>query len=163
MTTERPSHPLSRRHALTGAATVGIGVPLLAACGDDSTGGGTATDPTSSAGASPGGNGGGSGNAGGGGGSDALASTSDIEVGGGTIFADEEVVITQPTDGDFKGFSSTCTHQGCQVAEVVDGSIHCTCHNSMFSIADGSVVEGPATDPLPAVEITVKGTSINLA
>jgi nitrite reductase/ring-hydroxylating ferredoxin subunit len=142
---------------------MGIGVPLLAACGDDSSGGDTATDPTSSAGAS-GGNGGVSGgSSGGGGASDGLASTSDIEVGGGTIFADEEVVITQPTDGDFKGFSSTCTHQGCQVSEVIDGSIHCPCHNSMFSIEDGSVVEGPATEPLPPVEITVQGGSINLA
>ena len=31
MTSER----LSRRHALAGAATVGLGVPLLAACGGD--------------------------------------------------------------------------------------------------------------------------------
>jgi len=152
--TERPSPGLSRRHALTGAATVGIGVPLLAACGDDSTGD-SASDPSSTTG--------GSGGSGGGGGGQTLTSTSDIAVGGGAIFADQEVVITQPVDGEFKGFSSTCTHQGCQVADVSDGSIHCTCHNSMFSIEDGSVISGPATQPLPPVSIAVKGSSIRLA
>jgi Rieske Fe-S protein len=158
LTTERPSTGLSRRHALTGAATVGIGVPLLAACG----GGDSAGDP--SAGSSSTSSGGsGSRSDGGGGGSDALTSTSDIAVGGGTIFADQQVVITQPSQGDFKGFSSTCTHQGCQVANVSDGAINCTCHGSMFSIEDGSVMQGPATQPLPAVDISVKGTKINLA
>lgn len=142
----------SRRHALAGAATVGFGVPLLAACGGDD----TATDPSGTDSSTPGGAE--STPAAGG----ALAATSDIEVGGGSIFADEKVVVTQPTEGDFKAFSSTCTHQGCQVASVSDGEIHCPCHGSAFSIEDGSVVGGPAPAPLPAVEISVKGDEISL-
>ena len=67
-----------------------------------------------------------------------LASTADIEVGGGTIFADEQVVVTQPSEGEFKAFTTTCTHQGCQVESVSDGSINCPCHGSSFSIEDGS-------------------------
>ena len=51
------------------------------------------------------------------GGGDALAATSDIAVGGGAIFADEKVVVTQPTEGDFKCFTAICTHQGCLVVE----------------------------------------------
>ncbi len=137
---------LSRRHALSGATLVGLGGPLLAACaGDD-----TATDPTpGAAGSEPAGGG-------------PLATTSDIEVGGGTIFADEKVVVTQPTEGDFKAFSSTCTHQGCQVASVSDGTINCTCHGSQFSIEDGSVSGGPAPGPLAPVELSVKGDEISL-
>ena len=96
----------------------------------------------------------------GGGGADALASTSDIEVGGGTIFADEQVVITQPSEGEFKAFNSTCTHQGCQVESVSDGHINCPCHGSQFRIADGSVAAGPANKPLPPVAITVNGADI---
>ena len=49
-------------------------------------------------------------------------------------------MVTQPTEGDFKGFSAVCTHQGCLVANVDGGTINCTCHGSQFSIEDGSVV-----------------------
>ncbi|OSP24608.1 Rieske (2Fe-2S) protein, partial [Streptomyces sp. 13-12-16] len=96
-------------------------------------------------------------------GADPLASTADIPEGGGKVFADRKVVVTQPTAGEFKAFSATCTHQGCAVKSIADGVINCPCHNSNFSITDGSVQSGPATKPLPAVEITVSGDSITLA
>ncbi|MGQ4387207.1 Rieske (2Fe-2S) protein [Streptomyces sp. SAS_270] len=92
-----------------------------------------------------------------------LAKTADIPVGGGKIFKDEKVVVTQPKKGDFKAFSAVCTHQGCTVGTVSDGIIECPCHHSKYRIADGSVAGGPAPKPLPAKEITVKGNSINLA
>jgi Rieske Fe-S protein len=134
--------PLTRRHALTGAATVGVGLPLLAACG----GGDTAADPGSAAPA----------------GTD-LGRASDIPVGGGTVFADQKVVVTQPTEGDFRGFSAVCTHQGCPVSDVEAGTINCPCHGSKFSIEDGAVEAGPAPKPLPDVKIAVKGGEIKLA
>jgi Rieske Fe-S protein len=84
-------------------------------------------------------------------------------VGGGTIFADKKVVVTQPVAGTFKGFSTTCTHLGCQVNKVADGLIQCPCHGSRYSVTDGSVKAGPAPKPLPAQNITVSGTQINLA
>lgn len=135
---------ITRRNALTGAATLGVAMPLLAACGGS--GGGTGTDPGSTPSS----------------GTD-LGPTSEIPVGGGKIFADESVVVTQPTDGDFKCFSAVCTHQGCLVANVDGGTINCTCHGSMFSIEDGSVERGPATSALGSVKITVDGGEITLA
>lgn len=98
----------------------------------------------------------------GGGGGDALAKTTDIPVGGGKIFADQKVVVTQPTAGDFKAFSAVCTHQGCAVSDVSDGTINCPCHGSKFKIADGSVANGPATKPLAAAKVTVAGGSLQL-
>ncbi|WP_327314080.1 Rieske (2Fe-2S) protein [Streptomyces sp. NBC_01235] len=92
-----------------------------------------------------------------------LAKTTDIPVGGGKIFADEKVVVTQPAKDDFKAFSAVCTHQGCTVASIADGIIHCPCHKSEFRIADGSVAGGPAPGPLPAKQITVTGGTIKLA
>ncbi|MGH3900959.1 MAG: Rieske (2Fe-2S) protein [Pseudonocardiaceae bacterium] len=94
---------------------------------------------------------------------ESLASTADIPVGGGAVFADEEVVVTQPTPGAFKAFSAICTHTGCTVNKVASGTINCPCHGSKYAIADGSVVNGPASRPLAEREITVSGDAIQLA
>lgn len=128
---------ISRRHALTGVAAVGLGAPLLAACaGEDE----TATE------APPAG--------------ERLGSTGDVPVGGGRVFGDQKVVVTQPASGDFKAFSAVCTHQSCLVSRIADGTIDCMCHGSKFSATDGSVVIGPATEPLAEVAITVDGETI---
>lgn len=93
----------------------------------------------------------------------ALAKTSDIPVGGGAVFAEQDVVVTQPAAGQYRAFSATCTHQGCPVTEVADGTINCNCHGSKFAAADGSVVDGPAKTPLAERDITVTGEEIRLA
>lgn len=90
----------------------------------------------------------------------ALASAADIPVGGGRVFADQDVVVTQPSAGEFQAFSATCTHQGCKVRDVVDGQIVCPCHDSAFAIADGSVVRGPAERPLPEKSVSVEDGGI---
>jgi Rieske Fe-S protein len=90
----------------------------------------------------------------------ALAATSAVPVGGGTILAAKKIVITQPRAGVFKAFTAVCTHMGCTVSTVSDGTINCPCHGSKFSVASGSVVAGPAPSPLAPVSIKVQGTSI---
>ncbi len=129
---------ISRRIAFQGLGALGTAV-ALAGCssGDDS-----ATDdaPTTAAGTE-------------------LATTSEVPVGGGLILQEEKIVITQPTEGDFKAFTAICTHQNCLVAGVEE-TINCSCHGSQFSITDGSVQGGPAPSPLAAVEITVDGDKI---
>lgn len=156
---------LTRRTTITGAASAALALPLLAACGSSGSADqdGAASDPAGnpSGGASSDSSAGGSSAAAGGSGTP-LAKTSEIQVGGGKIFSDEKVVVTQPSAGQFKAFSSTCTHMGCQVAAVSDGTIDCPCHGSRFSIADGSVQGGPAPAPLPAMDITVTGGEIML-
>lgn len=92
-----------------------------------------------------------------------LAAASDIPVGSGKVFADADVVITQPTAGKFVAFSATCTHQGCTVSTITGDTVNCPCHGSSFALADGSVVNGPATSGLPAKEIRVSGGQISLA
>ena len=90
----------------------------------------------------------------------ALALTSDVPVGGGKVLADKKIVITQPRAGSFEAFTAVCTHQGCTVSSVSDGTINCPCHGSKFSVTNGSVVTGPAASPLAPVSIKVQGTSI---
>ncbi|MFH9611672.1 Rieske (2Fe-2S) protein [Streptomyces sp. NPDC017448] len=117
----------------------------------------------------------GCGSSGGGGGGDAgspppsaddgveLARTADIPVGGGAVLKERKVVVTQPTEGEFKAFSAVCTHASCLVSTVSDGSIACPCHGSRFGITDAAVEAGPATRPLPAVRISVSGGAIRRA
>ncbi|MER5980357.1 Rieske (2Fe-2S) protein [Streptomyces sp. NPDC001857] len=149
------THPATRRTVLlaTGAAALAVG------CSDKGDGGsapeaskspaaGTAGTPRTESPAAPAGR--------------ELAATADIPVGGGTIFKEEKVVVTQPSKGEFKAFSAICTHQGCTVTSVADKTINCACHRSSFSIEDGAVTAGPATRPLPAEKITVEGGAIKL-
>jgi Rieske Fe-S protein len=89
-----------------------------------------------------------------------IAATADVPVGGGLVVKNQKIVVTQPTKGEFKGFSAVCTHQGCLVSTVADGTINCTCHGSKFSIADGSVVAGPAKAPLGDAPVAVDGAQI---
>jgi Rieske Fe-S protein len=144
---------LTRRHAVQALAGVGLGLPLLTACGSGNANGSANVGN---------GNGKGHGGSGGGTGTD-LGPASDVAVGGGTIYSNQNVVVTQPSQGDFKCFSAICTHQGCPVQSVSGGTINCNCHGSRFSIKDGSVVQGPATAPLPEKKVTVKGGEITLA
>ncbi|MEV5242042.1 Rieske (2Fe-2S) protein [Streptomyces cinnamoneus] len=93
---------------------------------------------------------------------EALATTAEIPVGGGKVFADRKVVVTQPVKGEFKAFSAVCTHQGCLVKEVTNGTINCPCHGSKFSVTDGSVRTGPALKPLPPEHVSVSGNSLTV-
>ena len=118
--------------------------------------GGASTGGASTGGASTGGAAGGASTSG----AAVLASTASVPVGGGKILTAQQIVITQPTAGSYKAFTAVCTHQGCIVSTVADGTIDCPCHGSKFSVKDGSVVNGPAPSPLASVAIKVEGTSI---
>jgi Rieske Fe-S protein len=142
-----PGRETTRRAALAGAGFAGLAA-TLAGCG-----GGSSSSSGSTSGSGQAGN---SGNA-------ALASTSEIPVGGGKVFSAEKVVVTQPTAGEFKAFSAVCTHMQCLVDKVASGTIDCPCHGSEFSVKNGSVVSGPAPSPLPAQAIKVTGGKIKLA
>ena len=139
----------TRRAVLGGVAAVGAGA-VLAACGSDEpadSGGGGET----SSGSDSGGDAATSGE---------IGTTADVPVGGGTVFQKEKVVVTQPTEGDYKAFTAVCTHQGCTVGSVKGDTIQCNCHGSQYSAEDGSVTKGPAPKPLAARKITVEGDKL---
>jgi nitrite reductase/ring-hydroxylating ferredoxin subunit len=140
-----------RQHVIRGAGLV-LTAGTLAACGSSEEkpaagGESSSSAASSSAPAEPAPGGG------------AIAKTADVPVGSGVIV--DDIVVTQPVAGEFKGFSSKCTHKGCAVNKVADGTIDCPCHGSKFNL-DGSVVKGPATEPLEAKQISVEGDSIVL-
>ncbi|MFE3514297.1 Rieske (2Fe-2S) protein [Streptomyces sp. NPDC059166] len=133
----------ARRRTVLTAGAAGAAA-LAAGCGSSGDGGGGESSSPASAGTE-------------------LAKTSDIPEGGGRIFEDRKIVVTQPAAGRFKAFSAVCTHAGCIVSSVAGGTIDCACHGSRFSIEDGAVEQGPATRALPAERITVEGGGIRIA
>ena len=159
-----PQPAQSRRALLVGAGVTCAAMLTGCTTYDANNGGVTAPAPSSSSGtAAPASAGGTAAPASGGGTAAAvaaLATTAEVPEGGGKIIDGKNIVITQPAAGTFKAFSAVCTHQGCIVSTVADGTIDCPCHGSKFSVKDGSVVNGPATRPLPPVAIKVEGTSI---
>ncbi|RDH77653.1 Rieske (2Fe-2S) protein [Mycolicibacterium moriokaense] len=132
-----------RQHVIRGAGLV-VTAGALAACGNGGSQPATGGEASTSTSAAAGG---------------AITKTSDVPVGSGVIVGD--VVITQPTAGKFEGFSSTCTHKGCTLNKIADGTIDCPCHGSKFNL-DGTVANGPATKPLESKTIKVEGDSIVL-
>lgn len=145
--TPTPAPGPSRRTVLASVGLVGVGATALAACGaaEDAANdaAGSVTDAATDA-------------------AKEAISAATIPVGGGKIFADQKVVVTQPTSGDFKAFSAVCTHQSCVVSGVANGTINCACHGSQFDIATGAVKQGPATKPLPEKTISVSGDGITV-
>ncbi|MEH3138825.1 MAG: Rieske (2Fe-2S) protein [Mycobacterium kyogaense] len=135
---------VTRKTVLTGAG-VGVAAVALAACSGGSS---SESGASSSASDAP------SGSAGS---AEALAKTADVPVGSGVIVG--KTVVTQPNAGDFKAFSAVCTHSGCLVNKIADGTIDCPCHGSKFSL-DGAVVNGPAKKPLEPITVRVQGDSI---
>ncbi|GAP49003.1 Rieske (2Fe-2S) protein [Streptomyces azureus] len=162
MTSEsvQPKSGPSRRTLVAAVGAAGLTVALTA-CGSED----EAPDPSTGQGAAGGGasNEGGGSSTGAGAGGAVLAKTADIPEGSGKIFKDEKVVVSQPTAGDYKAFSTICTHRDCPMVDLKDDIISCTCHGSRFSVLDGSVKKGPAVEPLAAKQISVEGDSITLA
>ena len=68
--------------------------------------------------------------------------------------------MSQPSAGEYKAFSTVCTHQGCQVQVQDSNRIVCPCHGSEYAVADGSVVHGPAEEALTSYPVQVKGGKI---
>jgi Rieske Fe-S protein len=153
-----PDRRPSRRRVLVTGGVVVAAAAVTAACGSSggAASGSTATPATGSpdtsapAATTPAAAGG------------STVAEADVPVGGGTILATQKVVVTQPAAGQFKAFTAVCTHLGCTVASVANGTINCPCHGSQYSIKDGSVVAGPAPAPLAPVPFTISGTDIKL-
>ncbi|MFI6980576.1 Rieske (2Fe-2S) protein [Embleya sp. NPDC050154] len=133
----------TRRILVCGALVAAAGATLVA-CGGDDDGGDDDTKNTAPAG------------------DKTLGAAADVPVGGGKIYDDAKVVVTQPTAGDFKAFTAVCTHQQCLVANVAAGKINCTCHGSSFDASTGAVLGGPAPRPLAVKPIAVNNGQIVL-
>lgn len=88
-----------------------------------------------------------------------LAAT-EVPVGSAVIL--DSFIIAQPTEGNFLAYSATCPHQRNPITQVEGDIVRCTSHNSEFSILDGSVISGPARDPLVPVEMNEQAGQLSV-
>lgn len=144
--------PLARRTVLATGGALGAAV-ALAACGGSGEGEAASSAAESSAapepsGAAPAG--------------EVLGPVDQVAVGSGVVYDGPKVVVTQPAEGDVRGFTAVCPHQGCLVSEVTNNEILCPCHGSLFSAEDGAVITGPATSGLAPVAVTVADNQVVL-
>lgn len=69
----------------------------------------------------------------------------------GTLAGQPRVLVKE--GGKLTALSSVCTHRGCRVQfNATERTLDCPCHGSRFQL-DGSVLEGPAPQPLPSVSL----------
>lgn len=120
---------LSRRAVLAGVLG-GAALPAVTACG-------SATAPAPTAG-------------------EELARLEDLPDGQSTVVsaADGTPFLLTRSGGEVTALSASCTHQGCAV-RVEGSAAACPCHGSRFALPEGAVLQGPATQPLPAVQVEV--------
>lgn len=146
----------TRRTILTvGAAGAAAGALTLAGCApgegpDAPAGTGTASPPPAT------GDGGGSAATG-----SEIATLSEVPVGGsiGVEIDGDPALLAQPTAGEVVAFSAICTHQGCVVGAAGD-RFECPCHGSVYDSATGEVLQGPAIEPLPPIDVRVEGDRV---
>lgn len=87
---------------------------------------------------------------------DRIGRVDQIRVGGGRIYPEASMVITQPAEGEYVALSGICTHQHCTLREVSNGKIVCGCHGSEFDL-EGKVLKGPAETDLGTRSIEIQG------
>lgn len=89
---------------------------------------------------------------------------SEIPAGSGaTGEINDQPVAVYNDNGTPTVFDNTCTHKQCQTEwNDADKTWDCPCHGSRFA-ADGTVMVGPATEPLSRLPATVENDEITLS
>jgi cytochrome b6-f complex iron-sulfur subunit len=68
------------------------------------------------------------------------------------------VFVRRLSSGELVAVLASCTHRGCQPEPVGDRLV-CPCHGSEFAF-DGTVLEGPAEQPLTRYPVVIEGEDI---
>jgi nitrite reductase/ring-hydroxylating ferredoxin subunit/uncharacterized membrane protein len=76
----------------------------------------------------------------------------------------EVPVVAIRIDGTVRVLANRCSHMSGPLSdgELADGCLTCPWHGSVFRVADGTVVRGPATAPQPAFEVREAGGTIEI-
>jgi nitrite reductase/ring-hydroxylating ferredoxin subunit/uncharacterized membrane protein len=81
-----------------------------------------------------------------------------------SVDLDGVAILIARRGGEVHALSNTCVHRGGSLAdgELVGDCVQCPLHGSRFRLEDGSVEQGPAAYPQPALEARVRDGSIEV-
>ncbi len=88
----------------------------------------------------------------------AVAALDEVPVGGVKLFTyptpRDPCILVRTAADSYVAYSQKCTHLSCAVYYAKsDNRLECPCHQGFFSVADGSVLQGPPQRPLPRVSL----------
>jgi len=91
-----------------------------------------------------------------------VARLGEIPVGGVKLFTyptkDDHCILVRTAENEHVSYSQKCTHLSCAVYYSQENNrLECPCHKGFFSIADGSVLQGPPPRPLPKIILESRG------
>src|SRR5215469_10138745 len=94
-----------------------------------------------------------------------IARGDEIPVGGSKIFQYPTdvapCILVRTAETSYVAYSRICTHNSCPIFyRPGENALECRCHGGLFSLADGSVLEGPPPRPLPRILLKIRGTDI---
>lgn len=94
-----------------------------------------------------------------------IARVDEIPVGGTKIFQYPTdvapCILIRTGETTYVAYSRICTHNSCPVFYRPDeNALECRCHGGLFSIADGSVLQGPPPRPLPRILLEIHANEI---
>lgn len=81
------------------------------------------------------------------------------------VNANEIPVLVAKKHGNLYAIANTCSHLGGPLDEgefLENNTVKCPWHGSVFSLEDGSVVDGPATEPQPQFDVRTRNGQIEV-
>jgi Rieske Fe-S protein len=94
-----------------------------------------------------------------------VARLGEIPVRGVKLFtyptAQDHCILVRTAENAYVAYSQKCTHLSCAVYFSDEHNrLECPCHEGYFSIADGSVLQGPPARPLPRVVLERRASEL---
>lgn len=89
-----------------------------------------------------------------------LGAADAVPVGGAKLYREQRLLVSCPAEGQYRAFSAQCTHAGCVLDKIVANEGNCPCHGSRFDVTTGKALLGPATVPLPEVQIKAENGNL---
>ena len=80
---------------------------------------------------------------------------------GANVLDSKGILLYRQSDTNVLAFSRNCTHNGCTIGSFQNGTSACPCHGSQFDTS-GSVVNGPAVNPLSQYSATITGNIVTI-
>jgi Rieske Fe-S protein len=94
-----------------------------------------------------------------------VARAGELAVGGTRVFRypgpGDPCLLVRTGEDTYVAYSQKCTHLSCAVFYAPEANrLECPCHEGVFALEDGRVIQGPPPRPLPRVLLERQGSDL---